>query len=74
MNYSWGPVTNKYNAFVNKCTVLRPNVNCRVCPHFSHDGFTYAEDILRGYFELQNFEARQDDIYLISFPKTGDTF
>ena len=72
MNYSWGPKTNQYHNFVmDQCQLLFPDVKNGVCKHYNHGGFTYTEDFLRGYYELKNFQAKEDDIYLVSFPKTG---
>ncbi|GAB6018595.1 hypothetical protein CHUAL_000283 [Chamberlinius hualienensis] len=46
----------------------------RLARFFRVDGIVLQQLMLRGYFNSQKFQAKKDDVFVVSYPKTGTTW
>ncbi|GAB6027952.1 hypothetical protein CHUAL_002179 [Chamberlinius hualienensis] len=73
----WGEPSEGFLKYLKTLTKLPsfPSNNPEVSRHFlTPEGTVYHTKLLRGVYESANILAKPDDIYVVSFPKTGTTW
>lgn len=68
------PEYNEYLQSVKLVDIHMPVIFPKLAKFYDVQGVVLQSLMLRGFYESRKFQARKDDVFVVSFPKTGTTW
>lgn len=78
LKFLWEDHPPEYKEYLKGCEEIKmdplPVAFPKLAKFFRVDGVVLQHLMLRGYYKSKQFQAKKDDVFVVSFPKTGTTW